>query len=683
MPKLSSSDIVEISVIELSALFYLVQNSESYKISFENLREALSASKFVYASGDTTGATDYTNIQAAIVEQTFDNSSRAQGLVILVGEDFYINAGLVIGDASDNTVKSCNLTSVGQSRINYVGSLTSDYLISIYGETYSQTPRLANLFLECNYNTRGVLMHRQVYGASVLGVIIKEAIEVGLDWATSYKAAARDVTLNYTKGIALRVWNSQATEFTNLRISNTTASDYPSTTDETVYDDYESQWIQTATSEQAAVVIRSQDIVFRNTLFENNNFTGTGKPIVHINGAYSASISFNDSMHFEDNVLDAPYVIIDGAAVNTNVYGRHFKFENFTKHDSDVVPALVKTTGYIDGLRIDGVGCSVSAGSNLTNLIVCDGASSHLYRTELNNVRVNVTKDNQIVATNGGTIEITEPIGVNFATLNVPRAGLTYDSTYNITKLGGKQRWSYLQRDFLKELEPEDWWTARSGIRLGDAAVVSGTWKSIGSNGTAIQAYSSPVFYSSVAALNNMPGVLLSGSNYFATASALFNSVSGAVICVFKRSSTTSYKSLFSQNDAASNNKYVQMGSNATNTYPYFSQIYADTADTVVASTTNVGTDLACFVFYSNDTSIKMWVNGTEQARSATSGSNNGDWFYATQDCDNSVIGGNIRLAGFVNGFVGYVCEVVIVDHYVNEAPLLLAADQLMALYGL
>lgn len=368
---------------------------------------------YVYASNDKTGATDYTNIQTAIQRQTMRPDSKSHGQVVLVGEHFYVNSGITIGNSGDNSVRSCNISSKTQSHVEYVGSQTSNYLLSVYGTTSSPTNRVSNLYLDCNNNCRGLLFHRQVYLAGVKGVVVYDAREVGVDWATSYKAKAEDLHILSTDGISLRVWHSQGSEFNNLRIASNAVTTWPSTTDQTVHDDYNGTWIQTQQDQQAAIMIRSQDLIFRNLLVENNNFIGSNKPLIYIYGGGSSNVHFLDQIYIENTDVDYSLITIDGSTLNTNAYGKNFTFQNIDNHDHNNLKTFIKTVGYIDNVVIDGI-LSPYAQSGDVTAITCFGSNSHLYSASVNGNAAGLSYNNLIVSVSGGTIEEGIPLGNNY-----------------------------------------------------------------------------------------------------------------------------------------------------------------------------------------------------------------------------------------------------------------------------
>jgi hypothetical protein len=120
-------------------------------------------------------------------------------------------------------------------------------------------------------------------------------------------------------------------------------------------------------------------------------------------------------MYFEHCAGDTSLVLLPGSSVATNVAGHDFLFENVSKHDTEVIPAFIKTSGHIDYLRVHGVRGTVSP-VGLTNVIQCDGSGSKLYRAEVKGARVDIAAADQIVGTNSGSIETGLPYGLSFDT---------------------------------------------------------------------------------------------------------------------------------------------------------------------------------------------------------------------------------------------------------------------------
>ena len=360
---------------------------------------------------DKTGAADHRAIQAAIAAMTFPAESRSQGTVILSGAQYYFNAPIVIGSETDPSVKSCNLVTVGQTaNLTYVnqGEATTQYLLNVHGNTYSPTPRVSGLYLNCSGLCRG-LKFNQTYMAGVENTMVFNARQVAVDWVSAWKTKATNLHIWYTDGISLRVNDSQGSIFDNLRISCTSPNSWPDIHDTTVKD-HEGVSVQTPEAGRAAIYIRSQDLTFRSLMLEANEMGSL--PLCYLSSA-AAGIRFTENIYCEGNASADCYFRIAGSASNESTYGMDFRFENVSKHDATALPTFIRTSGYIDRVVVNGIR-GTKATSGMTNIIVCDGKSSRLYRPEVRGARLGIARKHQIVSANGGVIETKEPYSIDY-----------------------------------------------------------------------------------------------------------------------------------------------------------------------------------------------------------------------------------------------------------------------------
>lgn len=375
----------------------------------------------VYPSFDLSGATDSANIAAAIQSATLSTSSRSQGTVVLKGGigTFYVNSPIVIGNPSDfNGQKSVNLIGEDQAVISYVGSGTTDYLLTVTGATYSPTARISGLYLNCNSNCRGINF-RQAYFAGLENTVVFNCDQVGVDFQSSWKSYCKNLHIWYGNGIALRIWYANGCIFDNIRIGNNSATNYPAVDDTTVVD-YDGSYIVTASGNRGALAIdRSKECVFRSLMFESCSLGD--KPLVNMVSRNCYGIHFTESFYTENNECTDCWVYLNGSNSSASAYSHDIKFENVGLHQAGGGIPFIKNIGYTDYVRVEGIRDS-SGGVPLSGVISSYGTSSHLYRATVEGSRVGLPSAYQIIAVSGGTIETTEPYSFNYTATESPPA---------------------------------------------------------------------------------------------------------------------------------------------------------------------------------------------------------------------------------------------------------------------
>ena len=253
----------------------------------------------VYPSGDTTGAIDYANLQAA-----FDISGYN---VVQISGTYYVNQQLEMGPKTlTGTVMPLSTSyPLATNRADYIfaaGELfeTTDYIMKIQGGV------VENVEFKCEHKCRGVVFITSKYLPYLAkSMRIVNASIVALDLVDCYGSTMYGITISNCWGIAIRMHRCNSFQAYNTRLTaiylcrnsdsddNVTTWEYACANgnaaaavnvegytedwpedDEEIIQDISDNYIQTAEEDRAAIVIGSdsterQDLTqFHGLLFE-------------------------------------------------------------------------------------------------------------------------------------------------------------------------------------------------------------------------------------------------------------------------------------------------------------------------------------------------------------------------------------------------------------------------------
>lgn len=391
---------------------------------------------FVPMSGDETGATDYDNIAAAIA-----TAQTAGGIwTVFLAGTYYVDEPIELGDRADHDSNCCNLHGIGRgATIYYTGAQTSEYLIRVSGRQNGTWDRLANLRLEGAGNCRGLLLNRQDSKA-VRQVHIHNMREMGLDVVNCWSGTIQNIMITYVRGMGLRVWESHDVRLDKIYLGNVWGSwhttsgtrvemwlyemengrdatiaeygasyneSWPATDDETVVD-YESDYVRTPQSKQAACYISSRYATLRNITMESN--AEGQRPLIYIDW-YSQNISI-DRVYMELNYAGSCKFYLNGtstAAGGTN----NFRFQDILSEDKQAAlttECLIRTAGFTSNVSVQNVRAS-DLGSAV---VMCDGGTHYLDGTiaGIKSTANTISPANWVQAENGGVLVASNPYAV-------------------------------------------------------------------------------------------------------------------------------------------------------------------------------------------------------------------------------------------------------------------------------
>lgn len=175
------------------------------------------------------------------------------------------------------------------------------------------------------------------------------------------------------------------------------------------------------------------------------------------------------------------------------------------------------------------------------------------------------------------------------------------------------------------------------------------------------------------------------GTEFWKSTTATFGTtnLTGTVIARFLTTDNASGagKMILSSADEASANIYLYLGTSSTPPMQ-LGQQNADVADrgngpAVVDAYGHVA------AYGSNGTSYRMWLDGTSETISFSSGSDTGDWWADTVGRDNVIIGAWQRNAGVANWWKsGYISEIVAYDKILSQAEITQKTNEISWRYG-
>ena len=194
----------------------------------------------VYASGDTTGETDRTSIQAAIDALESSDSADGGATVFFAGGRYYIDQTISVNSYETySTHYRVLLNGGGSTQIDVVSGFSGDYAFEIYGKALEGLePCMSGMFMDCNYRCRGVLLYYQAYRALMDSVYLYAASGVAVDAVDCYGCTLSRCRIDYTRGMCFRGWrfNSSSIRDTKMRGWGCRSTDSNENEDMWVYD---------------------------------------------------------------------------------------------------------------------------------------------------------------------------------------------------------------------------------------------------------------------------------------------------------------------------------------------------------------------------------------------------------------------------------------------------------------
>ncbi len=399
---------------------------------------------YVPPSGDATGVSDYATISAMIASEQLKSF---EGTIELSGT-YYVDHGLVTGDATNPLKAGVCIRGNGNASIWYVGPSMDDYILRVQGTVKGSAPRVENIRLianHSNHKARGLLVNGQTYIATVRNVQTMWTSQIAFDCVNNWGGGFYNCRAYFHHGIGLRSFNCNNTVFHKMHFHRVQGAWHSSlnneATDEMMRYEmghgraatktqygaaYCEDWpspddisvistggtvVQTPVEERACVWLNQRNVKFDNILFENCN--GGDLPLVYLT-EYAEGVSF-ERMYFEKNLYGVNAIRIAGGSTDkSTTFG--FTFEDIFSYDAPIgfpqlrAASFIRTTGYVSDVVVD----QFKAWNLETSIVICDGG--HLFTTECRRCR---TQNNSIhpkqwtTAVNGGVIEKGVPYGAD------------------------------------------------------------------------------------------------------------------------------------------------------------------------------------------------------------------------------------------------------------------------------
>lgn len=175
-----------------------------------------------------------------------------------------------------------------------------------------------------------------------------------------------------------------------------------------------------------------------------------------------------------------------------------------------------------------------------------------------------------------------------------------------------------------------------------------------------------PQFSPSVAVLNNRDALLFSGGQLLQLAESYLTGSEGLFACVFRLTDLSdTNQRLFSSSDTATADSRMSFTGYRTSGDPDI-RIRHESSNTVNYDIRTNTTDILVNTNYlliisSNDSLIKVELNGAAQSIVTTSGTNGGQWFGESAARDNCLIGA-LRHTGDGNHMTGYIARMLVAN---------------------
>jgi hypothetical protein len=279
--------------------------------------------------------TDTYNFEKAIEKLSYSTASMRQGKITTSGRYFF-NKPLVFGNPDDKTIRSIDVEGLSQSEFTYYGPKHDGYLLSFYGIGRNRTTRLKNIFVNCGFRSRGVLMSLQTYTRCLVDVYVLYARQVGIDlvgcWGSSmqnsivvdsrgilYRSTSGSMSLydcrfagwglwygdglNVAKNIEINKYEmANGIAATKAFYGSNYSEDWPAVDDTTVKL-YDGTFLQTRDDQRAACVVGSGPQFWTNPIWESCYYGA--RPLMYSQGPF---LNIQNT-RFEGNYANVKWVL--------------------------------------------------------------------------------------------------------------------------------------------------------------------------------------------------------------------------------------------------------------------------------------------------------------------------------------------------------------------------------------
>jgi len=235
---------------------------------------------------------------------------------IFVGYDFdtYTNTKYAIFDESNSPGKRKQMVILDfNGACLYTASFkysNSEDLYFIYYAPLSVLRTLKyikDLYLECGWLCRGILVNGMAYGNCMEQVTIRDPIKVGLDTIDCWGGTFRNINVNLAKGIAIRNDSANSCRFESISLSSYGYNNdfFPDPEEEIIKDG--GYIIQTPINKRGTLIASGGDTDYVNIIFESNNYgvpiqsryedNGSGK--IKLRSMYGHTFQVGDPIYIE------------------------------------------------------------------------------------------------------------------------------------------------------------------------------------------------------------------------------------------------------------------------------------------------------------------------------------------------------------------------------------------------
>ena len=336
----------------------------------------------VLPSGDTTGATDRANIQAAIDALETSTTTDGCGIVVLSGGQYYINDTLYV-NSRDNALTHLVvlIDGLGRSRINVTSTMAGTYAIEYFGISGGPTSaRINGIYLSCGYYCRGILFHYQAYNTLLQDCYIHRPTEIGIDAIDCYGCQIVRTNVRYCHGMAFRGYRYNSSSITDCKFHGYGCWHTNSETNATLWaydclngrdaaiaeygDDYNEDWpatddeyvtningdpVQTSAAKRCQLFLRGNQIRLDNVNLESSAYCSYPA----ILGYLASNVDCN--LIRMENTYNGDYMFaIDGSTS----YGQNCTFRQVQFRDGDLLGAGNKRS--VLEVRGQSIGASVT-----------------------------------------------------------------------------------------------------------------------------------------------------------------------------------------------------------------------------------------------------------------------------------------------------------------------------------
>jgi hypothetical protein len=353
--------------------------------------ELYSGSEWVTIGADSVfippAAPNYstTEIQAALTA----------GKTVLLSGSYNIKTTVTIPDTASligvNGGASISFYPTGDTPVD-------DYMLECTGSS-RKTPAIENIYLSARNKGRGVHFDQVRYSPLFRNLRVNGTIGVGIDCIDTWGSYASGAYLISCKGISMRLWRANSSNWQNINISSAIDSDWPSAS-ETILQDGAAANVQTAEARRAALVIADNtDLTeFFNLILESNALGA--KPIACID---SAVCTLRNVRLESNNSSDACISVLGDGHREGSVFGIdgcRFIYTSGT-------PTLVDLTGTTRSCNVNRLLSLNDTGNDLTDSVIRLTSGTHYNPTVTNsyvrvaeyveNVAATLTRDKSLV----------------------------------------------------------------------------------------------------------------------------------------------------------------------------------------------------------------------------------------------------------------------------------------------